>query len=259
MLTLIIDELNEAVGELWEDDWLYAYHTGKAGGVAAAIGARGILYESLCSDISDAYERLDLAAGENEDFDDFDPEEFEDLADYISGREGAFWVVILHLKDVLKDDTACDDTAAASIGWEEYGVALKEAVQAKVDGNELRYELMIGFVSGLMFRDPGPRYPEGSILNAIEEGHEQNDIERLKWAQARLAAAHRLSDPTPFMGKDAYDSYMKEKLQMMRWVQNFGLHGERAGDEKVAVPNSMRINHALREQARQDGGERGEN
>lgn len=251
MINLIIEELDEAVGELWEDDWRYAYHVGKAGGISVAVGAWGILYESLCDDISDAYERLDLAAVENGDFNDFDPEEFEDLADYISKGEGAYWGIMSDLKEVPED--AAYNDAAARIGWEEYGVALHEALQAKAGGNGLRYALMIGFVSGLMFSDPGPRYPEGSILNAIEEGYEQKDTERLKWAQARLAAAHRLSDPTPFMGRDAYDSYMKEKLHTMRLVQNFGLYGERAGDENVAVPNSMRINHALREQARREG------
>ena len=252
MLSLIIDELNEAVGYLWEDDWTYAYHTGKAGGIATAVGAQGLLYESLYDDISDAYERLDLAAGESEDFDDFDPEEFEDLADYISKREGAFWVIIAELKEFSEDNTSYDDAAAAHIGWEEYGVALNEAVQAKETGNGLRYALMIGFVSGLMFRDPGPQYPEGSILTAIEEGYLQNRPERLKWAQRRLAAAHRLSAPSPFMGEEEYDRYMKEKLQAMRWVQNFGLYGARAGEENVAVPCSMLVNHALREQKRQD-------
>ena len=253
MLNFIIEELDEVLEYLWENDWQYAYHAGKAGGISTAIGARGLLYESLCDDISDAYERLELAAAYSEDFDDFDPEEFEDLAEYISVREGAFWDIVLHLKKVTEDDTAYDDTAAARIGWEEYGAALNEAVQAKVDGDGLRYALMIGFVSGLMFRDPGPQYPEGSILNAIEEGYEQDKAERLQWARERLAAAHRLSDPTPFMGKSAYGGYMEEKFQMMRWVQNFGLLGARAVDENVAVPNSMRIYHALREQARRDG------
>ena len=117
-----------------------------------------------------------------------------------------------------------DNSTVTRIGWEEYRVAFNEAVQAKADGNELRFSLMIGFVSGLMFRDPGLQYPEESILAAIAEGYQQNKAERLQWAQVRLAAAHRLSDPGPFMSKNAYDGYMKEKLQMMRWIQTFGLH-----------------------------------
>ena len=128
------------------------------------------------------------------------------------------------------------------------GAALNEAINAKEDGNGLRYALMMGFVSGLMFRDPGPRYPEGSILDAIAEGYQQDKADRLQWAQGRLLAAHRLSDPSPFMGRDEYDRYMSEKLEMMRWAQNFGLRAARAGDTTVAIPYSMRINHALRHQ-----------
>lgn len=236
MLSLINDELNEAMGYLWEDDYVYAYHTGKAGGIAAAIGAQGFFFDSLCDEISNAYEQVDLAAGYDEDFDGFDKEQFEDLSDYIRDLDGAFWSIIVHLNELPDGDTRVDNAVDTRIGWEEYGVSLNNAVQAKEDGDELRYALMIGFVSGLMFRDPGPQYPEGSILDAITEGYEEDRGERVQWAQARLAAAHRLSDPGPFMGKNAYDRYMKEKLQMMRWVQNFGLRNARADDERVALP-----------------------
>ena len=253
MLNLIIDELNEAMSYLWEDDWGYAYHAGKAGGIAAAVGAVGFAFDSLCDEMSNAYELLDLAAEESDDFDDFDPEEFEEVSDYIVDREGYYWVMISQLKDVTEDDAAYDLAAASCIGWEEYGIALNEAVKAKTDGNELRYALMIGFASGLMFRDPGPQHPEGSILDAITEGYQQNKVERVHWAQARLAAGHRLSDPSPFMSKNEYDRYLKKKLTMMRWVQNFGLRAARTKDERVAVPIPMRINHALRQQSQQDG------
>ena len=147
MLNLIIDELNEAMSYLWEDDWGYAYHAGKAGGIAAAVGAVGFVFDSLCDEISNAYELLDLAAEESDDFDDFDPEEFEEVSDYIVDREGYYWVMISQLKDVTEDDAAYDLAAASCIGWKEYGIALNEAVKAKTDGNELRYALMIGFVS----------------------------------------------------------------------------------------------------------------
>ena len=53
------------------------------------------------------------------------------------------------------------------------------------------------------------------------------------------------------MGKEQYDRYMAEKLETLRWVQNFGRHYARAGDEAVAVPGSMAINHAARQQAQQ--------
>ena len=249
MLSLIIDELNEAMGRLGQDDPGYAYHTGKAGGIAGATGATGFQLKSLCDEISDAYERLDVAAGNSHSFDGFDSEESPDPSDYIAGWEAMFGGIISNLKEVPNDDIAYDDGAINRIGWEEYGVALNEAVQAKADGNVLRNALMMGFVCGLMFRDPGPRYPEGSILEAIEEGYQLDRTERVKWAQERLAAAHRLSEPGPFMAKDAYDRYMKEKVQIMRWVQNFGLHGARADDEKVEAPYSMVINHILRQQA----------
>ena len=224
MLSLISAEVKEAMGYLWEDDYVYAYHTGKAGGIAAAIGAQGFFCDSLCDDISDAYKQLDLAAGYDEDFDGFDKEQFEDLSDYIRDLDMPFWNITVLLDELPDGDTGDDNAVDTRIGWEEYGASLNDAVQAKEDGDELRYALMIGFVSGLMFRDPGPQYPEGSILDAITEGYEEGREERVQWAQARLAAAHRLSDPGPFMGKNAYDRYMKEKLQMMRWVQNFGLH-----------------------------------
>ena len=253
MLNVIIDELNDAMECLWEDDWGYAYHTGRAGGIAAAIGARGFMFESLCDEISNAYELLDLAAGYDEDFDDFDPEEFEDQSDYIIDRQRYFEHMISDLQEFPEGEIAHDVAAAARIGWEEYGVALNEAAQAKEDGDGLRYALMIGFVSGLMFHDPGPRYPEKSILDSIAEGYEQDRAERLQWAQARLAAAHRLSDPGPFINKNEYYRYFEEKLQTMRWIQNFGLHAARRGDKKIAVPKSMMINYALRQQVKQDG------
>ena len=202
MLSLINDELNKAMGYLWEDDYVYAYHTGKAGGIAAAIEAQGFFFDSLCDEISNAYEQLNLAAGYDEDFDGFDKEQFEDLSDYIRDLDGAFWSIIVHLNELPDGDTRDDNAVDTRIGWEEYGASLNDAVQAKEDGDELRYALMIGFVSGLMVRDPGPQYPEGSILDAITEGYEEDREERVQWAQARLAAAHRLSDPGSLHGQE---------------------------------------------------------
>ena len=98
---------------------------------------------------------------------------------------------------------------------------------------------MMGFVSGLMYRDPGPRYSEGSILDAILEGYWKDSDERVEWARERLAAAHRLSDPGPFMPKNAYDRHYEEKLQTRRWIQNFGLRSARAGPEGLADPPSV--------------------
>lgn len=236
MLDRIVDELNDAMGCLREDDRGYAYHIGKAGGIAAATGATGFQRESLCCEISSAYERLNQ-------------EEFPNRSDCIAQREEVFGGIISNLKAVPIDDTALDGRPVARIRWEEYGAALYEAGQAKAGGDELRHALMTGFVSGLMFRDPGPRYPEGSILQAIEEGYRLDRPERVQWAQERLSAAHRLSDSSPFMANETYDSYMKRKLQLIHWVQNFGQHGSHAEDDKVWVPNSMKINHFLRQQS----------
>ena len=252
MLNLVVDELEWAIDCLMEeDDWGNARHTGKAAGIAAAIGARGVMFERLCDEISNAYEILIFGVDYNREDFDLDDEEFEQLIQCISNGENDFEYMLQELKKNSKDETHVDASAAARIGWEEYGVALHEAVQAKVDGDGLRYALMIGFVSGLMFRDPGPRYKDGTILDAIREGYEQDDTERLKWAQTRLSAAHRLSDPGPFMRDTKYKAYMKKKLETMRWIQNFGIHSERRDDDRVAVPNAMMINYALRQQGKQ--------
>ena len=103
-----------------------------------------------------------------------------------------------------------------------------------------------------MFSSPGPSHPEhGTILDAIATAYETGSDESLKYAQARIAGGVRMSDPTPFMPDTQYDRYHEERLRMMRWLQNFGLRDARAGDEKVAIPGSMQINHAVRQQARE--------
>ena len=192
---------------------------------------------------------MDVGYGGDSELDD---EEFEKQVKCISEMANDFEYMLYELEESSKNEIDFDAEAASSISWEEYGVALHEAVQAKMGGDGLRHALMIGFVSGLMFRDPGPRYSEGTILDAIREGYEQDNAERLKWAQARLSSAHRHSDPAPFMGQNEYEVYIQEKLTTMRWIQNFGLHGERKDDDRVSVPNSMMINHALRQQGFQE-------
>ena len=57
MISMITAALQDAIAALERDDREdCAYHTGKAGGVAAAVGAFGIKALSMCDDISDAYE-----------------------------------------------------------------------------------------------------------------------------------------------------------------------------------------------------------
>ena len=229
MISLITAALQEAVAAIERDDLgNYAFHAGKAGGVAAAVGAFGIKALLMCDDISDAYE---------------------------TGNSGLMAVILAEATERLDNpDTGARAMDSGAIGWPEYGAALNQAVEAKADGKVLRYALMMGFVSGLMFNNPGPSHPEhGTILDAIATAYETGSDESLKYAQARIAGGVRMSDPTPFMPDTQYDRYHEERLRMMRWLQNFGLRDARAGDQKVAIPGSMTINHGVRQQAREDG------
>ena len=236
MIGLITEALQAGFAAFERDDMVgYAHHTGKAGGIAAATGVYGIKALSLCDDISDAYEIGD--------------------AD--------FMVAILDEATERPDNPSIGAATGAekSISWPEYGAALHQAVEADAAGDKMRYALMTGFVSGLMFNDPGPNYPDrGTILDSITVAYENGSAELLHWAQARIAAGNRLSEPLFFVKvgaedaerqrvADASDRYYEERMRMMRWVQNFGLRNARAEDEKVAVPGSMAINHSLRRQA----------
>lgn len=247
MRSLIVGELKEAMDWMWEDNSSFSYHVGKAGGIAAAIGETGAFSEWLCDDVSNVYELFNFAEGGVEGSVDDGPDGVEEASTNIANQEMKFSNLIEVLEKAQEDDPSGEDNAAPRLSWEEYGVALNEAKVAREAGDGLRYSLMIGFVCGMMFRDPGPRYEEGSILQAVEEGYEKDDLDKLEWAGARLAAGHRHSDPSPFMKKAAYDRYMERKLGTMRWVQNFGLQAARKGDDGVAVLNSMMINHALRQ------------
>ena len=143
MLSLITVALQEAIAALERDDLeSYAFHTGKAGGVAAAVGAFGIKALLMCDDISDAYE---------------------------TGNSGLMAVILAEATERLDNpDTGARAMDSGAIGWPEYGAALNQAVEAKADGEVLRYALMMGFVSGLLFSNPGPNHPEhGTILDAI--------------------------------------------------------------------------------------------
>ena len=61
MLNLITIALQESIAAFERDDMEnYAFHAGKAGGVAAAIGSYGIKSLSMCDDISDALRNQQL-------------------------------------------------------------------------------------------------------------------------------------------------------------------------------------------------------
>lgn len=188
MLSLIVAELEKVFAAVGRGDAKnYAFHTGKAGGVAAATGAWISLDDDeaedydpdypvyvcrlLCDAISSAYEYNFL-------------DELDDILVELMGKPD--------------DEGEYDDSLADSIGWEEYGIALHEACQARESGDKLRFALMMGFASGLMFNDPGPSHPEyGTILDAIDTAYVDSSDDALKYAQARIAAGVRMTDPSP--------------------------------------------------------------
>ena len=256
MLDLIVAELESAFhGIAWGDDLSYfAYDSGKAGGIAAATGTEGVHTLSLCDDISEAYESIvafdaHLDSLENHEVSDDDDDDFDEVVFGIQNRQSNVFYILENISERLESGQETEPyDSAPEIGWAEYGAALNEAVMAKESDDQLRYALMMGFVSGLMFNNPGPSDPEyGTILDAIATAYTENSDAALHYAQARIAAGVRMTDPTPFMGKEQYDRYMEERLRTLRWVQNFGLHRARAGDETVAVPGSMAINQAVRQ------------
>ena len=225
MISLITTALQEATGALGRDDMeSYALHTGKAGGVAAAVGTYGIKALAMCDDISDAYE---------------------------TGNSGFTEAILAEATARLENpDSGAAITETRTTSWPEYGAALNQAAEAKSDGNRLRYALMTGFVSGLMFNDPGPGHPDhGTVLDAVNAAYTTGSDEALTYAQAGIGFRVRHTDPTPFMPDAQYARYREERLRMMRWLRNFGLRGARTADEAVALPGSMRINHVARQQA----------
>lgn len=228
MIGQITAALHEGLSAFARDDMEgYAWHIGKAGGVASAVGAFGIRGLSMCDDISHAYESSD----------------------------SVFMQVILAeaMQRLDNPGSAAAIMDSNAISWSEYGAALNQAVEAKSNSDRLRYALMIGFVSGLMFNDPGPSHgDQGTILDAITAAYDAESDGLLQAAQRRISSGLRHTDPSAFMQGDQYDRWREERLRMMRWLQNFGLRQDRASDGRVAIPGSMKINHAVRQQARQD-------
>ncbi len=248
--------LRRAFAALGDDESRIAFHCGEAGGIAAAAGIFGVKALELCDDISDAYENGDW------DFLRYVLSELMDRPDD-NGEEYA-------------------RTREAEIGWDAFGAALSDALRSLDESNDpVRYSVMIGFVSGLMFRDPGPTYdasevvrgiagyhsedhPESNesvrdrvaaavgpdrdsitIRDGIVRGHEEDCRELIEWARMRVAAGLRMSDPMAFMSADRAARYYEEQVRTMRWAQNFGLRNARARDESVSIPNSMAINYSL--------------
>ena len=228
MINLITAALQKAVAAFERGDVEgYAFHTGNAGGVAAAIGVYGIKSLSMCDDISDAYE---------------------------TSNSGLMSAILAEATERLDNpDTGARVMDSGAISWPKYGAALNQAVESKAAGDELRFALMTGFVSGLLFNNPGPGHPEhGTILEAVTTAYETGSDDSLQYAQARIGAGVRHSDPTPFMPPEQYARYREERMRLMRWLQNFGLRQARAGDQRVAIPGSMAINDVARQQAQRE-------
>ena len=256
IITGIAATLRRAFEAQGNEEARFAFYCGKAGGMAAAVGVFGIKSLDLCDDISDAYETSD-------------------------------WDFLRHILSELEDRPTNEEgephgrTREKGIGWAVYGAVLDDALRSLSENNSLRYSLMIGFASGLMFQTPGPTYgtagivseafqhragdrpeskrsvedrvaaalgpecPEITIRDAILMGHGAGCRELIEWARARVAAGERFSSPLGMMSPEGAASYYEESLRMMRWAQNFGLRSTRARDESVSVPNSMAINYAL--------------
>lgn len=226
---MIVAEMWKAFHEIvWDDDLSYfAYHAGKSGGIAAATGTDGVFSLSLCDDISEAYESIvafaaDLESLENHEVSNDDDGDFDEVVFSIQNLETNFFYIVSELTKRLESGRETEpDKSASGIGWDEYGAALSEAIKAREAGDELRYALMMGLVSGLMFDNPGPTHPEyGTILDAIDTAYTTGSDDALKYAQARIAAGVRMTDPTPFMSEEQYDRYMAEKLPVLRWVHD---------------------------------------
>ena len=247
--------LRRALQDSGSDEARVAFHCGEAGGMAASAAIFGVKSLELCDDISDAYESSDRRLLKYI---------LDELEDRPAGGEASS-----HVR-----------TRSHGIGWEELGAALDDALRALEENNPLRHSLMIGFLSGLMFDNPGPTYPtaglaselfrhptgdrpesqpgmeeriaaalgpenaEITIRDALLMGHSEGCRELIQWARARLAAGVRLSSPLGLSPEGAR-RYYEAHLRMMRWVQNFGLRKTRAQGESVSIPNSMAINYAL--------------
>ena len=256
MLTLIVAELEQAFHEIvWDDDLSYfAYHSGKAGGIAAATRTDGVHSLSLCDDISEAYESIvalasDLETLENQQVSDDADDDLDEIAFSIQNLETNFFYIVTKLTDRLESGRETEtDRFAPNIGWSEYEAALKEAVRAKEADDQLRYALMIGFVSGLMFNNPGPTHPEhGTILDAVNRAYTTRSDDALKYAQARIAASVPVTDPIPFRSEEQYDRYMAEKLPVLRWVHNLACILPAPWNESMGTPNSAAIDCEIRQ------------
>ena len=138
------DELRLAFQALDDDEAGFALHCGRAGGMAAASGTFGIRALELSDDISDAYEKGDWA-----------------FLRYILSE--------LEERPDNGDEARHPRTREAGMDWDVYGSVLDDALSSLDGDDPLRHSLMIGFVSGLMFRNPGSEYRSSEVVRGIAE------------------------------------------------------------------------------------------
>ena len=227
MIGLVAETMQKAIDALSNrEDLEFAFHWGEAGGIAASAGVFGVKALELCDDISDAYENAD--------------------ADFMN----SLLQEALERPDMGKKRSA--RTRDSELRWLEMGTALQEAMKAKDEGDLVRHSLMTGFTVGLMFWCKRLPHVGERIYNKIIEGYLTGSEELLEQAASSLRAGVRLSDPMSFMDKDESARYYEERIWTMRWVQNFGLRRARIADDKVGMPNSLRVNFQLVQKAHHD-------
>ena len=233
----------------------FAFRCGEAGGIAAVAGLFGLSALELCDDISDAWE---------EDDNDF---------------------LLYILNELMERPNQQDQTYArvrdTGIDWGVRGAVLDDAIRSYDEGDDMRYHLMCGFVSGLMFNGPGPRYEPDDVLKGIVAYHEANHPELtggvqkrveaalgtereeltlrdgivlgwregcrelVDWARAGIAFGVRMGSPAGGVSGAAAERAYEERVRTMRWAQNFGLRKARARDGSVSIPNAMTVNYWL--------------
>ena len=211
----------------------YTWSIGKAAGIVLATELRGIESSVMFDKISDAFENGNADA-------------LEELRLSVVRLDGDSRV------DDSQDGPTEPGTPRRYPSWDEYGSALNEAIEARKASDRVRYSLMVGLVSGMMHRDPGPQYTDGTILAKITRGYETDSAELLQEAQRHIMSGVRMTAPVFAVSDEA----IEERMNMMRRVQNFGLRIARGEDESVKVPTSTRINLALLRGAREDEDER---
>lgn len=228
MYRKVLKALDEAQLRLERNENQGLFHLGRAGGISFTGGFPGAGSDALFLELSDAVERCDA-------------EGIERVRQVALARSNPDNDSIV--EGATAGDEGARDWISAPMQW---GAAVNEARLARREGDTGRYSLMLGFVSGLMFHNPGhggyeiPGRPprQGTILDGLRLAYRDDRDDLLKWAQIRLAGAHRHT----FFAEFA--DFPKEE-RSVQGVQNFGARIARGDADEVRVPTSYIINRAL--------------